>query len=64
MLDLFYLVILLPFIGFLINGLLYRKMPHTLAAVLGILAVAIPFFITSILIEQLWISYIRGTLPV
>lgn len=45
MLDLFYLVILLPFIGFLINGLLYRKMPHTLAAVLGILAVAIPFFI-------------------
>ena len=46
MLDIFYLVVLLPLVGFLINGFLYRKMPHTLAAVIGISAVAIPFFIT------------------
>jgi NADH-quinone oxidoreductase subunit L len=46
MLDLFYLVILLPLIGFLVNGFLYRKLNHTLAAIIGISAVAIPFFIT------------------
>ncbi|MCB1159845.1 MAG: NADH-quinone oxidoreductase subunit L [Leptospiraceae bacterium] len=46
MLDLFALVVLLPLAGFLINGLLYKKMPEKLAATLGTLAVAIPFFIT------------------
>jgi NADH-quinone oxidoreductase subunit L len=46
MLELFPLVILLPLVGFLINGFLYRKMPHKLAAIIGISAVAIPFFIT------------------
>ncbi|MDX1959572.1 MAG: NADH-quinone oxidoreductase subunit L [Leptospiraceae bacterium] len=46
MLDLFPLVVLLPLIGFLINGLFYRKMPHNVAAIIGISAVAIPFFIT------------------
>lgn len=46
MLELFYLVVLLPLVGFLINGFLYRKMPHNLAAIIGISAVAIPFFIT------------------
>lgn len=46
MLDLFHFVILLPLIGFLINGLLYRKMPNRLAAIIGTSAVLIPFFIT------------------
>ena len=46
MLDLFNFVILLPLIGFFINGLLYRKMPNRLAAIIGTLAVLIPFFIT------------------
>ncbi|MEM7179623.1 MAG: NADH-quinone oxidoreductase subunit L [Spirochaetota bacterium] len=46
MLDLFNLVVLLPFIGFLTNGLLYRKMPHRLADSIGTLAVLTPFFIT------------------
>ncbi|MCB1140897.1 MAG: NADH-quinone oxidoreductase subunit L [Leptospiraceae bacterium] len=46
MLELFPLVILLPLIGFLFNGLFYRKIPNKLAAIIGISAVAIPFFIT------------------
>lgn len=46
MLELFPLVILLPLIGAIINGLYYKKMPNNLAAWIGILAVAIPFFIT------------------
>ncbi|MCB1176077.1 MAG: NADH-quinone oxidoreductase subunit L [Leptospiraceae bacterium] len=46
MLELFPLVILLPLIGAMINGFFYRKMPNNIAAVIGIGAVAIPFFIT------------------
>ncbi|NUM42155.1 MAG: hypothetical protein HUU45_11065, partial [Leptospiraceae bacterium] len=46
MLELFPLVILLPLIGFLINGLLYKRIPNFLAAIIGTSAVAIPFFIT------------------
>ncbi|HNF24853.1 MAG TPA: NADH-quinone oxidoreductase subunit L [Leptospiraceae bacterium] len=46
MLDLFPLVVLLPLAGFLINGFFHRKIPHTAAAVIGISAVAVPFFIT------------------
>jgi NADH-quinone oxidoreductase subunit L len=46
MLELFPLVILLPLLGAFINGLFYRKMPNLVAAWIGNLAVAIPFFIT------------------
>lgn len=46
MLDLFYLVILLPLLGFLHNGLLIRKIPNRVAGTLGSLAVFIPFLIT------------------
>jgi NADH-quinone oxidoreductase subunit L len=46
MLDLFPYVILLPLIGFLVNGIHYRKMPNTIAAIIGTLAVLIPFGIT------------------
>lgn len=43
--ELFKFVILLPLIGFLINGFLYNRMPNKLASIIGISAVAIPFFI-------------------
>lgn len=46
MLDLFYLVILLPLIGFLHNGLLLRKISNRVAGTIGTLAVFIPFLIT------------------
>jgi NADH-quinone oxidoreductase subunit L len=46
MLEFFPLVILLPLLGAMVNGFFYRKMPNTLAAWIGISAVAIPFFIT------------------
>ncbi len=46
MLELFPYVILLPLIGFLINGIHYRKMPNTVASIIGTLAVLIPFGIT------------------
>lgn len=46
MLDLFYLVILLPLLGFLHNGLLIRKIPNRVAGTIGSLAVFIPFLIT------------------
>jgi len=46
MLELFPLVILLPLIGFIINGFLYKKLPNSVSAIIGTSAVAIPFFIT------------------
>jgi NADH-quinone oxidoreductase subunit L len=46
MLELFPYVILLPLIGFLVNGIHYRKMPNTASAIIGTLAVLIPFGIT------------------
>lgn len=46
MLESFHAVILLPLIGFLINGLFYRRMPNYMTAIIGTSAVAIPFFIT------------------
>ncbi len=46
MLEYFPLVVLLPLIGFLVNGIHYRKMPNTAAAMIGTSAVLIPFFIT------------------
>lgn len=46
MLDLFPLIILLPLLGFLHNGLLNSKIPHRFAGAIGTLAVFIPFLIT------------------
>jgi NADH-quinone oxidoreductase subunit L len=46
MLEYFPLVVLLPLVGFLVNGIHYRKMPNTAAAIIGTSAVLIPFFIT------------------
>ncbi|MCE9501831.1 MAG: NADH-quinone oxidoreductase subunit L, partial [Leptospira sp.] len=46
MLNQFHFVIILPLIGFLINGILYKKIPNRIASVTGTLAVLIPFFIT------------------
>jgi NADH-quinone oxidoreductase subunit L len=45
MLSQFHFIILLPLIGFLINGLFYKKVPHKVAAVIGTSAVLVPFFI-------------------
>jgi NADH-quinone oxidoreductase subunit L len=41
--SLYYLIPLLPFIGFLINGIGFRKIPKPIAAIIGCLAVMIPF---------------------
>jgi NADH-quinone oxidoreductase subunit L len=46
MLELFPYVVLLPLLGFLVNGIHYRKLPNTVAAIVGTSAVLIPFFIT------------------
>ncbi|ABZ93773.1 NADH dehydrogenase (ubiquinone), L chain [Leptospira biflexa serovar Patoc strain 'Patoc 1 (Ames)'] len=46
MLDLFPIVVLLPLLGFLHNGLLKDKIPHRFAGAIGTLAVFIPFLIT------------------
>ncbi|TGK85059.1 NADH-quinone oxidoreductase subunit L [Leptospira bourretii] len=46
MLDLFPLVVLLPLLGFLHNGLLKDRIPHRFAGAIGTLAVFIPFLIT------------------
>ncbi|MCU0825032.1 MAG: NADH-quinone oxidoreductase subunit L [Leptospira sp.] len=46
MLDLFPLIILLPLLGFLHNGLLNSKIPHRFAGAIGTMAVFIPFLIT------------------
>ena len=41
--SLIYLIPLLPFIGFLINGIGFRKIPKSIAAVIGCISVIIPF---------------------
>lgn len=41
--SLIYLIPLLPFIGFIINGIGFRKIPKSLAAIIGCAAVIIPF---------------------
>ncbi|MCC5815740.1 MAG: NADH-quinone oxidoreductase subunit L [Leptospira sp.] len=46
MLDLFYLVILLPLLGFLHNGLLFRKITPRVSGTIGTLMVFLPFLIT------------------
>ena len=46
MLEYFPLVVLLPLVGFLVNGIHYRKMPNTAAAIIGTSAILIPFVIT------------------
>ncbi|XDD47696.1 NADH-quinone oxidoreductase subunit L [Leptospira sp. WS39.C2] len=46
MLDLFPIVVLLPLLGFLHNGLLKDRIPHRFAGAIGTLAVFIPFLIT------------------
>lgn len=45
MLDLFYLVILLPLLGFLHNGLLSKKLGARVTGTVGTLAVFVPFLI-------------------
>lgn len=45
MLDLFYLVILFPLIGFLHNGLLFKKISPRVSGTIGTLSVFIPFLI-------------------
>jgi NADH-quinone oxidoreductase subunit L len=46
MLDLFYLVILLPLLGFLHNGLLQTKISKRITGTIGTLVIFIPFLIT------------------
>jgi NADH-quinone oxidoreductase subunit L len=46
--SLFYLIPLLPFIGFLINGIGFRKIPNTIAAIIGCISVIIPFIAVAI----------------
>ncbi|GBF49612.1 NADH dehydrogenase subunit L [Leptospira ryugenii] len=46
MLDLIYLVVLFPLIGFLHNAFLMKRIPHRFAGAIGTLAVLIPFLIT------------------
>ncbi len=41
--SLIYLIPLLPFIGFLINGIGFRKIPKSISAVIGCISVIIPF---------------------
>jgi NADH-quinone oxidoreductase subunit L len=41
--SLIYLIPLLPFLGFLINGIGFRKIPKSVAAVIGCTSVIIPF---------------------
>jgi NADH-quinone oxidoreductase subunit L len=41
--SLIYLIPLLPFLGFLINGTGFRKIPKSVAAVIGCISVIIPF---------------------
>ncbi|MDF3819440.1 NADH-quinone oxidoreductase subunit L [Leptospira sp. 96542] len=46
MLDLFPLVVLLPLLGFLHNGLLKDKIPNRYAGIVGTFAIFLPFLIT------------------
>ncbi|MGH9596214.1 MAG: NADH-quinone oxidoreductase subunit L, partial [Edaphobacter sp.] len=49
--DYLWLIPLLPFAGFLINGTLGRKLPRALVAAVGLVCTAIP----AIIVAQLWI---------
>ena len=46
-------IVLLPLIGFIINGLLGKKMPKTVVGILGTLMVIIPFFLSVSLFLQI-----------
>ncbi len=44
--SLIYLIPLIPLIGFIINGIGFRKIPKNLAAIIGCISVIIPFILT------------------
>jgi len=46
-------IVLLPLIGFIINGLLGKKMPKNVVGILGTLMVVIPFFLSVSLFLQI-----------
>jgi len=46
-------IVLLPLIGFIINGLLGKKMPKNVVGILGTLIVVIPFFLSVSLFLQI-----------
>lgn len=46
-------IVLLPLIGFIINGLLGKKMPKSVVGILGTLMVIIPFFLSVSLFLQI-----------
>ena len=47
--DYLWLIPLLPFAGFLINGTIGRKLPRTLVTAIALIATAIPAILVAIL---------------